>query len=486
MWRRRPPPSVVVVGSTSDTVGSLSEEVCLVPGEVVSRVDVAPNNARRIYCGVDIPADTDIVYGLLTDYEALENVVPNLVVNEVLERQASGARLRQVGSAQVLPGLNFRASMVLEVRELPDGINEAEVGGFPATGELRRGVYPQPWSRGNGRDVAMQSIPGDDGDFTLYQGLWRAQSLPSCAIDGKNATRLTFAVEIQPRPWLPVALIESRIARDLATNMKAMAAEAARRDQKAEQQSEDDLVAQAREQLEESIRGVERGGWGAGRARVEAIETAVDSLARAHALRGQWYSFDSRLSGTWRVVFSSRLAALARGHSTDRDELVVARSALARLLPRRAATTLGRVALNSIHLEIDGTTLDTIVAFRAPFAAPALRLEYLFVAPKRGFAVTMICDKIRFEPANEGLRGFAPRPALRTAWLAPFSSSSRTDDRNRGPPDNVVSFDLIHADDSLLITLDDANDLKICQRTTPPDQQQPSAWRRPFNKRQHF
>ena len=73
----------------------------------------------------------------------------------------------------------------------------------------------------------MVSAVGEAGDFTLYQGLWRAQPLPNCGIDGGDATRLTYAVEIQPRPWLPVALVENRIARDLVTNLEAVAVEAA-------------------------------------------------------------------------------------------------------------------------------------------------------------------------------------------------------------------------------------------------------------------
>ena len=52
-------------------VEELGEDMCLIPGEVVVRVDAAPGNARRIYTGVDINADVDTVWNLLTDYEGL-------------------------------------------------------------------------------------------------------------------------------------------------------------------------------------------------------------------------------------------------------------------------------------------------------------------------------------------------------------------------------------------------------------------------------
>ncbi|KAH8081031.1 polyketide cyclase / dehydrase [Aureococcus anophagefferens] len=97
---------------------SLGDDLCLIPGEVVVRVDAAPGNARRIYTGVDISADVDTVWDLLTDYEGLADVVPNLVANEVIAKPpGGGGALRQVGSAQVLPGVNFKASMVLDVAE---------------------------------------------------------------------------------------------------------------------------------------------------------------------------------------------------------------------------------------------------------------------------------------------------------------------------------------------------------------------------------
>ena len=35
----------------------------------------------------------------------------------------------------------------------------------------------------------MQSIVDDDGEFRLYQGVWRMQPLPGCAPPGKQAMR---------------------------------------------------------------------------------------------------------------------------------------------------------------------------------------------------------------------------------------------------------------------------------------------------------
>ena len=48
------------------------------------------------------------------------------------------------------------------------------------------------------------------------------QPLVGCAPPGESAMRLTYAVEVSPRPYLPVALVEGRIAQDLCANLKAI------------------------------------------------------------------------------------------------------------------------------------------------------------------------------------------------------------------------------------------------------------------------
>ena len=62
----------------------LDDNQCLVPGEPVVRVEKAPENSRRIFAGIDIMASVDTVWNVLTDYGNLQNVVPNLEVNEIV------------------------------------------------------------------------------------------------------------------------------------------------------------------------------------------------------------------------------------------------------------------------------------------------------------------------------------------------------------------------------------------------------------------
>jgi hypothetical protein len=245
----------------------LDETQCLVPGEPVVRVEKAPENSRRIFAGVDIMASVDDVWKVLTDYGNLQKVVPNLVVNEVLalydgdpsvvssghqvldqakpadaqckeiSKQMRGALLRQVGGAKVA-GINFSARTKLEVREWPAGMPDfAHFNDEVWEGKsrqlrakeyskvrLQRYSFPRPFAISSlpTKDISMQNIEADDGEFRLYQGVWRLTPLPGCAPPGKEAMRLTYAVEVSPRAYLPVQLIEGRIVRDLCTNLEAI------------------------------------------------------------------------------------------------------------------------------------------------------------------------------------------------------------------------------------------------------------------------
>jgi hypothetical protein len=205
-----------------------------------------------------------LTFKVLTEYDNLQNVVPNLVVNQVLEtydghtdqskvvldttksppeqcrqmaEQMKGSLLKQVGGAKVA-GINFSARTTLEVREWPQGLpdfahftdevwegksRDLRAREYVQT-KLERYRFPRPFAISDlpTKDISMQSIPNDDGEFRLYQGVWRMQPLPGCSSPGSSAMRLTYAVEISPRAYLPVQLVEGRIVKDLCANLVAI------------------------------------------------------------------------------------------------------------------------------------------------------------------------------------------------------------------------------------------------------------------------
>lgn len=253
----------VEYGSSEMAPPFLDPNSCLVPGEPVVRVEKAPENSRRIFAGIDIMASVDDVWNVLTNYHELQNVVPNLVVNQVLDLydgeppnkvtyeknvpedvqckqvadKMKGALLKQVGGAKVA-GINFSARTTVEVREWPqglpdfahykddmwEGISRDDRARDNTNAKLKRYRFPRPFSLSSlpTKEISMQSIPDDDGEFRLYQGIWKMQPLPGCAQPGSDAMRLTYAVEISPRAYLPVGLVERRIVSDLCTNLEAI------------------------------------------------------------------------------------------------------------------------------------------------------------------------------------------------------------------------------------------------------------------------
>lgn len=69
---------------TKNSLPVLTDDICLFPGsEPIVRVEEAPSNARRIFTGVDIMADMESIWEVLTAFDRLQNVVPSLVKNEV-------------------------------------------------------------------------------------------------------------------------------------------------------------------------------------------------------------------------------------------------------------------------------------------------------------------------------------------------------------------------------------------------------------------
>jgi ribosome-associated toxin RatA of RatAB toxin-antitoxin module len=154
-----------------------------------------------------------------------------------MAQQMKGSLLKQVGGAKVA-GINFSARTTLEVREWPQGLpdfahfkdevwdgksRDARAKEYVQT-KLARYQFPRPFAVSSlpTKDISMQSIANDDGEFRLYQGVWRMQPLPGCAGPGQSAMRLTYAVEISPRAYLPVQLVEGRIVKDLCNNLIAI------------------------------------------------------------------------------------------------------------------------------------------------------------------------------------------------------------------------------------------------------------------------
>ena len=173
---------------------------------------------RTLFAGVDIESHPDVVWQTLTDYDGLGDVVPSLAVNKCLERHDRGCLLEQVGEQDVALGKKFRARVILEIMEHVGGIPDSllNLDGKQGKDGQNEDPFPTPQSPdglSNTRDISFKMV---EGDFTRFQGVWRVQA------DREGRTRLSYAVAVTPQVWLPVALVEGRIASEIKRNLGAV------------------------------------------------------------------------------------------------------------------------------------------------------------------------------------------------------------------------------------------------------------------------
>ncbi|KAJ1397997.1 START-like domain superfamily, partial [Sesbania bispinosa] len=140
-------------------------------------------NSRRIQSSISIDAPLDAIWSILTDYEKLADYIPGLAVSQLLQKGDNYARLLQIGEQNLAFGIKFNAKGIVdcfekELETLPSGIK---------------------------REIEFKMI---EGDFRLFEGKWSI--LQSCEESQARVvnTTLTYIVDVKPKRWLPVRLVE--------------------------------------------------------------------------------------------------------------------------------------------------------------------------------------------------------------------------------------------------------------------------------------
>ncbi|KAL9242352.1 hypothetical protein vseg_016361 [Gypsophila vaccaria] len=196
--------------STSKYDVVLGTETDQIDGVVINISEIG-KRCRRIESRVIINAGLQIVWGILTDYEKLADFIPGLAVSRLIDKRDNYARLFQIGQQNLPLGFKFNAKAVLDCYE-----KELEV-----------------LSYGLRRDIDFTMV---EGDFDIFEGKWSIEQYDAekCndirvanLLEGKeHQTILSYVVEVKPKPWLPVGLIESRLCRDIKTNLCCVREEA--------------------------------------------------------------------------------------------------------------------------------------------------------------------------------------------------------------------------------------------------------------------
>ena len=148
-----------------------------------------PSGSRRLAAQLRCDLPARLLWDVLTDYERLDQFIPNLASSRLVHRKGDTVQLKQVGSQKLL-GLRFSAQVLLELQEFrPDGV-------------LRFSMLK--------------------GDFRRFEGSWQIRDLP----DGSS---LLYELTVQGCLGMPIRLIEERLRDDLSSNLKAVEAEARQR-----------------------------------------------------------------------------------------------------------------------------------------------------------------------------------------------------------------------------------------------------------------
>ncbi|XP_019427889.1 PREDICTED: uncharacterized protein LOC109336016 isoform X2 [Lupinus angustifolius] len=160
-------------------------------------------NTRRIESRISIEASLDAIWSILTDYERLSDFIPGLAVSQLIQKGDRYARLLQIGQQNLAFGIKFNAKGVVdcyekELETLPSGMK---------------------------RDIDFKMV---EGDFQIFEGKWSIlqSNIGSCEESQEVNTTLSYIVDVKPKLWLPVHLIEGRLCNEIKKNLTSIRKEA--------------------------------------------------------------------------------------------------------------------------------------------------------------------------------------------------------------------------------------------------------------------
>ncbi|KEF41797.1 MAG: oligoketide cyclase [Cyanobium sp. CACIAM 14] len=173
-----PPPEAGIPGQASCPLDTIQQEM-----------ERLPHGTRRLAVQLRLALSPGWIWSVLTDYDHLDQFIPNLASSRQLWRRGNRVALEQVGSQQFC-GLRFSARVQLELSEEPE----------------------------RGR-LSFRML---EGDFRCFQGIWQVGA-------DTTSTWLLYDLTVQGKPGMPIGLIEQRLKDDLASNLRGVQREAQRR-----------------------------------------------------------------------------------------------------------------------------------------------------------------------------------------------------------------------------------------------------------------
>ncbi|KAK6941166.1 Coenzyme Q-binding protein COQ10, START domain [Dillenia turbinata] len=211
----------------------LSDEILDLPqslssGGVRIAIEKLGRNSRRIQSKIGIDASLEIIWKILTDYERLADFIPGLAVSQLMEKKQNFARLLQIvvplhehGSWDVCTcccGYRFTCTCIV--------VDHEAYFIAPA-------FFPIDWTAESGIRTEIQCQGMIEGDFQNFEGKWSVLEYDRISCGGsdnslgqENLSILSYTVDVEPKLWLPVRLIEGRLCEEIKLNLSCIQKEA--------------------------------------------------------------------------------------------------------------------------------------------------------------------------------------------------------------------------------------------------------------------
>ena len=142
------------------------------------------NGTRRLAAQLTTSASLDSLWNVLTDYDRLNLYIPNLLSSKKIYQNKNNVHLKQVGAQDFL-GMKFSAEVTIDLFE--------------------------------DKDLGLLKFNLIKGDFRKFEGSWKIQNIKNSS---KNS--LIYDLTVQGCQWMPIAMIEKRLKKDLSENLIAV------------------------------------------------------------------------------------------------------------------------------------------------------------------------------------------------------------------------------------------------------------------------
>ncbi len=171
-------------------------------------------NTRKIAATLTVDSSMEKLWEVLTDYNNLASIVPNLVQSyevkppiDSKDKDRLHQHLLYQEGAQKIMGFDFKAGLTMEMMEscplyAPRGAHEEWKIDFKCVNSLV---------------------------FDMFEGVWRLSPVILHQGNKVNRVKLSYAVTLKPKGPFPVMALECRIKEDIPVNLYALKVEAEKR-----------------------------------------------------------------------------------------------------------------------------------------------------------------------------------------------------------------------------------------------------------------